>query len=100
MVSACQDPAAGTVQVGGAGCLPLVSRSSDTHVCDANDGKTPEEERMQATANTRTSSVVLQIYVKSTRSPSWLKFPLLVQSITERQVRGKRRLRLFLQLQT
>lgn len=97
----CQDPVARTVWVDGAGSLSLISRSSDTHACDANDGKTPEEEeRMQATANTRTSSVVLQIYVKSTTSLSWLKFPLLVLSITERQLRGKRRLRPFLQLQT
>lgn len=55
---------------------------------------------MQATVNARISSLFWKIYIKSTRSSSWLKFPLMVQSITERQVRGKRCLRLFLQLQT
>lgn len=39
----CQDPAAGTVRVDGAGSLPLISRSSDTHGCDAKDGKNTRE---------------------------------------------------------
>lgn len=59
------------VRVNGAGCLRLISRSSDTHVCGANDRKnTRRRGRMQATANARINSVVLQIYMKSTSSPA------------------------------